>query len=163
MEDLAQSLHHVLAAAKRGGHSVTDRRQAIDDAVEEAIRRWEEASLAGRPITDPAAWAYRVAANAAKRLAARQSRRIGHGTEPPPTSGGDAEDALAWNCADGASATLRSWIELRRDSLTRKQLQVALTLARPGMSLRTAAKELAMDRTNLRRVFRRALQRLARA
>lgn len=144
----------IRAAATRGARSITSRSQVVADAVDVAMERWAAAAIASRPIVDWEAWVGRVAANAAKRLAAAKKR------VPVPLDHAAAQILVAATVPALERRRLRRAILRRQEVLTGKQLEVVLKLCEPGMTLHRAARELAMDRSNLRRTFRAALWRL---
>ncbi len=151
-------LEVIRMAAARGARSQTVHTQNVTDAIEATVEAWENKLMNCRAVRNWEAWAFRVAANAAKRAAARSPRAIsipsaGAGQSPPGDHHGlDPTPALR--------RTLRLAIVSRGSRLIGRQLEVVLKLLEPQMSLHRAARELCMDRTALRRSFRTALARL---
>ena len=155
-EATISNMDKAAAAARRGARRVTRQRQVVVDAEHEATAVLARRLLGGAgDIADPEGFCYRVAANAARRLAARRSR-MRELTRVP-------ERELCARPAGGSSHASRGVGELRaqlarlQEVLTPKQRRLAAVLAEPGMSLHRAARELGMDRANLRRMFRRIL------
>lgn len=66
-----EALKVVCGAARRGAASVRAGAQVARAAEEETLLRYENAILFKKPIARLEAWAFRVAANAAKRLGRR--------------------------------------------------------------------------------------------
>jgi DNA-directed RNA polymerase specialized sigma24 family protein len=167
MADPPNDYDAIRRAAQRGARSATRKRQCQQDGVAAALDRWEDALLRGRAILDPERWAYRVAANEARSLAARAPSR----RELDPAGAlGEIDkqlNRLLHEDADRAeirttrSRVIRALLARRRKTLRGRQLEVVMILARPGMTFHRAAKELAMPRFNVKRSFRSALRRLA--
>lgn len=158
MEELARIADLVRRAALQGARSFTSRRQVVQDATTLTIERWEQATIRGKQVANWEAWAFRVAANAAKRAI------IVLTTAQTNTSSGSEfiSDAPPGHRRRNNlnRRRLREVIILNRHQLTGRQFEVALKLCEPGMSLHRAAKELLMDRRSLRRSFRSAIARL---
>jgi DNA-directed RNA polymerase specialized sigma24 family protein len=143
----------------------------VEDAAEQAVARWEERLLRGLAIENATAWAFRVAANAAKRLG-KQGRRhgagLGVGGELDPQRGAFAGTGKRVEGSDHGNvgiramalgrSELRRWVKRCRAKLTKVQFLVIMQLCRPGISIHHAAKALSMDRANFQRTFRRALR-----
>lgn len=148
----ASAMASIAEAARRGAASVCGRPATVQIAAEVAVERWEDAVVARRAdIADPESWVFRVAANAAKRL-------VGSGA-----GGSDGASDLAEATASRLeylelAARLPAMLHVHRRALTRTQQRVGVVLARPGMTLHEAARVLRMDRSNLRRTFRRLLR-----
>lgn len=161
-------------AARRGASSVTRSRQREADAVAYAVERWEDAVMRGKHVSHWGAWAFRVAANAARRPPARRR-------EHTPSSSKKADSA---NFADAALAAfdaqdpidepqdsvhevaccrrlVRAHLAQRKNLLRGRQLEVLRKMAEPGMSFHLAAKELGMDRKSVRRSFHSGMARVA--
>ncbi len=160
------SLAQLTRAATRGARSVTNACQRIADASQAALDRWQDATLAGKEILDPEAWVFRVAANAAKRLGGqpRSLPSLGDprdGSEgrsmPAPSDEDDTPHDLRKLLGDGPS---QAYMRQQIHRLSRKQMRVVEHMCLPGMTFRRAAKELAMDRSGLRRMYARALKNL---
>lgn len=156
--------HAVANAARRAARRVTRRDQLVDDVVEEVVQQWRMRVAAGAPIVADAPWAYRVASNLVKRWATRgPARCLRDGVAMDDLTAEDSlEESAMLGMTPGQRRLLRASIARRKNRLTQKQLAVVRTLCEPGMSLHQAARQLRMDRSNLRRVFRRALLRLRR-
>ncbi|MBX3465062.1 MAG: sigma-70 family RNA polymerase sigma factor [Planctomycetes bacterium] len=121
-----------------------------------AVEQWENAILAGKQVGNWLRWASRVAANAAKRLAPRSSmQRRG------ALSSVDAQPPETRFVPQASRRALLAALAQRNDRLRGRQFEVVCVLAREGMSIHRAAKELCMSRFNLRRAFRSALRRLS--
>ncbi len=153
----------VRAAARRGAKSASTRRQVIEDAAEHAVQRWVDRVLRGKEnVGTIETWAFRVGANASKRIGRRTARDSAREEESGPSC-----DSQAWKAWKGGPDGRAVWVrdrkvllaEVRRqkEKLTRKQLLVALKLCEPGMSLHRAAAVLGMDRSTLKRTFQRTL------
>jgi DNA-directed RNA polymerase specialized sigma24 family protein len=132
-----------------------------------AFEQWESASMAGKEVKNWEAWIYRVAANAAKRLAARCNVSGAHPLatiEAAMDAGGDGTTDPAATQAESHFGEWRQSLQRRLgelDPLLRgRQLEVLRKMAEPGMTFHRAAKELGMPRTNVRRAFRSGLRRL---
>lgn len=151
----AAHLDAMRAAATRGARSITSRTQVVADAVEVAMERWAAAAMSRKSILDWQAWVGRVAANAAKRLATA-ARRV----PLSPSRQAAAKIPLASTLPALERRRLRRAILRRQEVLAGRQLEVVLKLCEHEMTLHRAARELAMDRANLRRTFRAALRRL---
>ena len=156
MKDLNRQAEVVENAARRGARSATRVRQVIEDAVDQTLSRMVDAVLRDREVRDWAAWAYRVGANAA-RSACSPHRR---GSVSAETIPGDLASEEPNPRARPTADELRSRIQAGASRLIGRQLEVALKLVEPGMTLHRAARELGMDRTSLRRSFASALNRL---
>jgi DNA-directed RNA polymerase specialized sigma24 family protein len=154
----------VLQAARRGASSVARDLALVSAATESALERFENALLSGKRVGDWVGWAFRVGANAAKKLATRRRAPAGRaspsawlesrsepGTEDHPEDRPDAESVRA------AVAALQ---ENRSGALTSWQAMVLQKLLVPGMTFHRAARELGKDRSNVKRSFRRALARV---
>lgn len=158
MEELDRSVEVVRRSALRGACSVTGCKQAIEDAALRTLELWEEALLKGKKIASLEGWAFRVGANAAKRRA---------GVRP---SWPRDLNALVWpgneycdNAGqqhDDRRRLLRAQITRKKNVFRGRQLEVLLKMAEPNMTQNLAAKELGMDRANLRRAFKSGLQRV---
>jgi DNA-directed RNA polymerase specialized sigma24 family protein len=153
----------VRMAARRGASAVTADHGLVADAVDFAIHQWEELVVRERTVRDLAAWAFRVGANAAKRLGPSRRRTSGRPLEELPEAVEFEADAESTARSQACRRVLRAWLSRHGKILTRgRQLEVARKMALPGMTYHRAAKELRMDRSNLRRTFRRAIEHLAR-
>jgi DNA-directed RNA polymerase specialized sigma24 family protein len=160
-ESTSEALHVVRRAAAAGARSVTSDRAIVDDAMAAAVEAWEDVVVHGRSVGNLRSWSFRVAANAAKNLLRR--------ARPVPAEVASIDDAGM--VGDGfveqvpvhPRELLRAHLERFRDRLTTKQYLVAVTLSQPGVSMHAGAKRLQMDRSSMRRVFGRALERLRRA
>lgn len=154
----------VRRAAARGARSVSRRRQVIDDAVQLTLEKWQLSLLRGRRPRHAESWAFRVGANAAMRIGAKKliesvdPREFLH---PLVTMvRGGAVESLHHVGREVARSLLCAQLVVRQKWLRGRQFAVVQKLCEPGMSLHKAAKELGMDRSNLRRSFVRALRRL---
>jgi hypothetical protein len=150
----AKALEEVRRAAERGASTRSHFRRAIHEAGEKAVEAFEMVVLAGRSLGDASHWAFRVgqhAAIAASKLARRHECLAEHHRVARPPGEAPAEHLRHRSLPQG-------W-ETR---LTKKQLLVVTKLLEPGVSLGRAAKDLAMDRSGMRRTFHRAIARLAR-
>ncbi len=149
-------------AAKRGATAVTARRQVTADAVEMTIARWQDALLQRKEVADWEAWAYRVGANAAKKLATHRGAAVESAVPLEHLAATDRPSATS-PLSGTQRLRLRAQILDRKHHLVGRQLQVLLKLCEPGMSLHRAAKELGMPRFNVRRAFRSGLRRISAA
>ena len=158
MDDAEATLQRVQLGARSGARSVVRASAIVQDAVLEVLSRWENAMLARKRIQNVHGWAFRVAANAARRLLAdrRWTQLRGHEVAPEPD--GNEEPTL------GASRrkTLRMQLGRARGKLRGRQLEVIRKMLEDGMSYRRAARELGMTPGNVRRSFRSGLARLER-
>lgn len=153
MTSLDQQLQLVRAGAAAGARTVCQQRQAIDDAISQAVEQWEKACMQARPIGDWFAWARRVGSHAAKRAAKRDRVVLLDARLRDPVSaqfGGIAADER--EC-------LLAMLADRGRCLRGRQFDVVMKLIEPQMSIHRAAKELGMARFCVRRSFRSALQR----
>lgn len=154
----ADTVMSILAAARRGARSVGATAQIAADAAERAFVAWSAAVLRNRSILDANAWAFRVGANAARRIA-------GHGAKH---RGSRVLAVLASNRSGGAHAAfgdrerarLRALLAAHGNALRGRQLEVLEHLLQAQASFHAAARALRMDRTSLRRSFQSGLQRL---
>jgi hypothetical protein len=149
-DHLQRQIDEALRAARRGAKSATSSAPLVDFAVEITLERFENAVLRDKTIGSPAAWAFRVARNVVLRVGLQRTRQSGQGASE------DRSDSLP----AGLRAQLQAWLREHRASLTAKQFEIASVLA-GGLSLHQAARKLGRDRTNLRRMFRAVLRRLA--
>ena len=158
-DELGRSEALVRDAARRGAISVTTDPQVCADATEHAMACWVDAILRRKPVADWCAWAFRCAANAAKRMGRRRrdgrSMRLSEDVEEP----GPSEDRRT---DPRTREALRQAILGARRFLRGRQSEVLLKLCEPGMSLHRAARELRMDRSALRRSFQTGMARLSR-
>jgi DNA-directed RNA polymerase specialized sigma24 family protein len=164
MED-PESLHDLVQrAAARGARSVTTTRQLIADAVQVTLERLEDKALCGAVAGDWAAWAFRVAANAAKRLAMGQSRwrsePLGSLKDQQADSAGPLEDTGSDRGERPSLEVLLSSVDVRTVRRRGRMLEVVEKMACPGMSFRRAARDLGMSPSNVARSFRSALRLL---
>jgi hypothetical protein len=120
--------------------------------------RWVDAGLRGRPIEQPEAWVFRVAANAARRLGGRWASSSLHGVPAELLACAVQESTTA--LADVSLSDLRELILARADRLIGRQLEVLLRMSEPGASVHGAAAELGMDRRSLRRSMRSGVRRI---
>lgn len=159
MEDLEVIERVVRAGAKRGALSVSKDRQVVADAIEQAQAQWVEAVLGERKVADWSAWAFRVAANAAKKIGKlRAGGRLGRLDENARMT-----QVLGRALVDEAERErMRAYVLRNESRLVGRQRDVLLRMCEPGMSLHRAAKELGMDRSSLRRSFKSGLERLKR-
>lgn len=163
MEELTDAANVVRRAALRGARSVSNRRQVVEDAVLRTVERWEEAVLKGKQLPGLSAWCFRVAANAARRSLSGRVRRFGEGEDVvTPTSvardGEEASGNLGFDA--GFRRTLLANLKRLENLLRGRQYEVLRKMAESGMTQARAAKDLGMDRANLRRAFRSGLARL---
>lgn len=163
----------IRGAAFRGARSVTSRKQVVVDAVCFAVERWEDAVMAGKSVSNWQAWAFTVAANAARKLSSKQTAPV---TPVARTGPGGLIRSLVGvheaTHAAGASTTrtrcspspelLRAYLAKWRHLFRGRQIEVLLKLAEANMSLHRAAKELGMRRYSVQRAFKSALRRLQR-
>lgn len=148
----------VLAAARRGARSVGATAQIAADAAERTFVAWTAAVLRDRSILDVQAWAFRVGANAARRIAGHEAKHRGL----------RARAVLAANRSGGAHAAfgnrerarLRALLAAHGNALRGRQAEVLEHLIQTKASFHAAARALGMDRTSLRRSFQSGLQRL---
>jgi DNA-directed RNA polymerase specialized sigma24 family protein len=155
----SDEMQSVQAAARNGARTVTSSIQIWADAAEIAVHRWGRKLLDGRTIEHPSRWAFIVGRNAAVSLIRRRTHR-------PLQSGHVLEPTTARTSREGAcpsTISLEQAIDAAAAKLTPRMRQVVHALCARGLSTHEAARELGMDRTNLRRCFHRALARLARA
>lgn len=165
----------VRRGAARGARSITTRRQVVADVVEATVAKWEDVVRADRRFSNVSAWAFRVGQNEAKR-ALRRRRETTWGTEllrsgelllredRPSDADAMADREAATEARTRAKKLLRAKIVRQRKILIGRQLEVMLKLCDDReLSLHAAAKELGMDRQNLKRSFLSGLARLARA
>jgi len=163
--EMRDHLPLILAAAARGARRVTRGQQVVADAAVNTVQRWESVVLRGRAIADLESWASRVGANEAKRLLARSRPYTNRSVDGhAPDASVDIEAvAPGEDCVpDGGGAGLPRPAEGRelarwKKILRGRQFEVIARMLRPGMTLSRAAKELGMDRTNVRRSWRSAL------
>lgn len=162
MDEQENSVAPVRRAATRGARSVTRREQIVEDAVSRTVERWEEALLKGKDLGDVPGWAFRVAANAAKKLAPGSAKRWGDWDAAADKVGGVDGDVDSGNRIFSADfrKTLLANLGRRRKLLRGRQYEVLRKMAEVGMTQSRAARELGMDRANLRRAFRSGLARL---
>lgn len=158
-------------SARRGARTASRRLQLVEDAVELTMARWDMRTLAGPPVHDACAWAFRVGANVAKQLGERtssggspQSRCTPVSLPPEPGSPESPEELSLPSNGHGVVRTdMREIILDHCDRLTRKQMAVLLMFSQPGMTIRGAAKLVDKDHSGLRRLYRRALHALEHA
>ncbi len=170
MRDPGISEAAIARAARRGAMAVTLRPQIIADAVAATLDRWHDALLRQHVVHDWSAWAARVASNASKKLARKNSPRGGAARDATsadiaPQAARSEDDAEADESTRSRATLrrlLRAHLAQRRNLLRGRQLEVVSKLAKPGMSFHQAAKELGMPRFNVKRAFRSALRRLLR-
>jgi DNA-directed RNA polymerase specialized sigma24 family protein len=157
MEELESIEGVVEAAAKRGATSVSSDRQLIADAMEHTRACWVTAVLREKHVADWGAWAFRVAANAAKRIRKTRSKQRKAGLEEAVCLLAPAKNPKS---LVELRAKLRAKIIARKEKLIGRQCEVLLKLCEPGISYHRAAKELGMDRSSLRRSFRSGVKRM---
>ena len=163
MEEQENNETLVRRAAQQGARSVTTRRQLVEDVVVFTIERWENAQLRGRTVANWRAWAFRVAANAAKRLASERRPESLQATIALVHEASAAHAERAHQTGTGGRSIrrlLRAHLAQKKKLLRGRQLEVLLKMAEPNMSFHRAAKELAMNRSNLSRTFKSAMRRL---
>lgn len=160
----------VRAAAKRGASGVTSSGQVIADAVDEAVRRWENAEMEKRTIGNWEGWSFRIGANAARKL---QRKWLATQSDAKTLKGPSSARQIAWELSadeglsDFRSRTasqrriLRAHLARKKNLLRGRQYEVVLKMLEPGMSYHRAAKDLGMERSNVRRSFRSALERIS--
>ncbi len=122
----------------------------MEDAVDATRSIWIRRILEDDEPADASAWAFRVAVNHVKRVGSGALAYAEAGLAVDEQSGS----------VPGSREKLRSRFRHMRKKLTPVQARVVEKLAEPGMSKHRAAKELGMDRSNLRRAFQRALTTL---
>ena len=146
---------NVLRAAESGASCATRELQVVRDAVDRTLQQWRARR---DTIADPEAWAFRVAKNAARKL----GRQFGCRADPRPCEILDALPARAVRASVSPDERecIRQSITVNKEKFRGRQVEVALKLTEPQMSLRRAAEELGMERCNLKRSFRGALKRL---
>ncbi len=170
MENDGNNEQVIERAARRGARSVTSRRQIIDDAVTATFEKWEDALLRQRVVPNWVAWAFKVAANAARRLGRNGAARevaaadaaLAEAALPPSTVEDDADAAEARSAHATARRLLRAHLAQKKNLLRGRQLEVLTMLAKEGVSFHQAAKQLGMKRFNVTRAFRSALRRVLR-
>jgi hypothetical protein len=169
-EQQEDQLREVERAALAGARSVTSDARVVADSVEHAVHAWELAVLAKKPLENTPAWAFRVGANAARRLSGRPSgvsielvgsdpRHVLERAESEPSGGGSIErrlQILRQQVGDDPA----TWLKSQGIRWRGRQLQVLRKVLEPGMTLRRAAMALGMGRSNLRRSFHSALERI---
>ncbi len=161
MKELRPVVEVVRDSALRGARSVTSRKQFVEDAVLQTLVQWEEAVLKGKKIGDLERWAFRVAANAAKRShGAKHVGVVGLLELGAGSGGGSDEGSDSRSDVAGLRAVLPTQLCRKKNLLRGRQLEILLKLAQPGMTQNRAARELGMDPSNLRRTFRSGLARL---
>jgi DNA-directed RNA polymerase specialized sigma24 family protein len=145
-------------AAERGARSVTHELQVVRDAAERTLQRWLSKAARQRSIADPEAWAFQVGKNAARELGRRSqtSVRLESCEFLDMLQVQDVRSSVSQEQRD----ELRRRINANKKILKGRQFEVALKLTEPGMSLHRAAKDLGMQRWNLRRSLQGALRRL---
>lgn len=156
MADGEDALLSVRRSASSGARSVTRSSAIVQDAVEQAVSRWEVAILTDKPIPDLRAWAFRVGANAALKLLARRRTRELRGNDPAgegPGSEASAEET-------SRRQALRMHLAKAKGRLRGRQHDVLRKMLEDGMTYRRAARELGMTPGNVRRSFRSGLVRL---
>ncbi len=157
MEDLENIERAIEAGAKRGACSTSTDRQVIADAIEHTRVCWVDALLGKKRVSDWGAWSFQVAANAAKRIGGVRAKRgevgLDKAVRASESSGNRRVDARS-------RQSLRLRISSKKSLLIGRQCEVLLKLCEPEMSFHRAAKELAMDRTALRRSFKSGMERL---
>lgn len=155
--DLETAIRTVRCAAQAGARTITTLRQVVEDASDSAVERWERQVMAGKQPRDIERWAFRVGMNAARSglgcLTAAEVGQLHKNTE-------SLDFASAAGIPGAARRLLRAQVARQRKKLRGRQMEVALKLCEPGMSLHRAARELGMDRSNVRRSLRSALERL---
>ena len=149
----------VRRAAERGARRATNELQVVRDAADHALQQWRKKGLRTSSVADPAAWAFRVGRNAAKKLGKRIVRfatfdpaEIPDSLQAPTTRGA---------CSPEEREIARRKIAANEKKFRGRQFAVAMKLTEPGMSLHRAAQELGMSRWNLKRAFQGALRRLS--
>jgi DNA-directed RNA polymerase specialized sigma24 family protein len=163
--DGPQDIARVARPATRGARAATGSNQDVADAVAATIERWEDATIRRKLLRNPEGWAFRVAANFI---------RSGCRKQVQPTGGGSTFDRVDANergvddrpessrSLDDQRQLVAAFLARHQRLLRGRQWEVILKMTDPSMSLARAAKELGMDRANLRRTFRSALARIAR-
>jgi DNA-directed RNA polymerase specialized sigma24 family protein len=155
-DDLKTSLERVRRAAREGAKSATRSPPLIDFAEERAVEHFEDAVLQGKGVGNLVAWAYMIGRNAAlagfRAHRGKKLRRLEEWDQPVGTEG----DSVL---SPGTRQQLKDWLRRHPTRITVKQLRVAKLLA-SGCSYHRAAKKLRMDRSNLKRMFNKALRRL---
>ena len=142
---------------------MTFRRQLVVDAVDRVVTKWEDATLSGKVIKDWKAWAFRVAINAVKQIAAAHRKLIDPTDRALDAAELDGTTISGFQSRGLGAATRRTLlaaIRERRDFLVGRQCEVMVKLCGSDMSLHRAAKELGMSRYNLKRTFQSGLKRL---
>lgn len=164
----SESMQAALRGASRGATSATSSRQTRADAIAIALERWETAILRSKHIVNVERWAFRVAANAARRLTKRHEIPVGTMPQERDSREGPRTPSASESVHGSPPPTkmpsrheLLTVLHRLGKFLRGRQLEVALKLAERGMTLHRAAKELAMHRCNVRRAFRSALRKLA--
>jgi len=148
--------------AAAGARSVTSRPAVVQDAVELAVCRWEVAIISAKAIARMDAWAYRVGANAARKLlekAPRLSVASRDAMVHVPEEEAVVQSQLEWRTPRQLVGRLLQY----KTALRGRQFDVLNKMCQEGMTFRRAAKELEMARSNLRRSFRSGLARLVAA
>jgi DNA-directed RNA polymerase specialized sigma24 family protein len=154
----------VRQAAARGARSVTHLVQVIDDAVAIASERWEDAVLRNKSLVRLAAWAFRVGANAARRILGGTAVSL-RGASAAVEMASRADEAVNREGIHPqlGRMALRRRVLSAKKKLVGRQLEVVLKLCEPEMSFHRAAKELGMHRWSVRRSFFSALRRLGKS
>lgn len=148
----------VLLAARRGARSVGATTQVADDAAEHAFVAWTAAVLRDRAIVDVRAWAFRVGANAARRLAGQRARLRTSATRAPRQAAAAGGAHALFGARD--RARLQALLAAHASAFCGRQLEVLEHLLQTQDSFHAAARALGMDRSSLRRSFHSGLQRL---
>jgi hypothetical protein len=141
---------------------VTKKIQVVRDAEEQAGAIFVRRVIAEEDgICDFESWAFRVGANAARRIAGE--------SEAVLSGASGLEDAVASSVAgDEVSLDIRDHerrasLARVKEILTAHQFMIVSVLMRPGMTQGRAAQLLELDRRNLARTFARALARIEEA
>jgi DNA-directed RNA polymerase specialized sigma24 family protein len=155
-QDILTAVHR---AATKGARAITTNVQVVADAAQAAIERCEDALLTKKCVRQWQAWAFRVGANAAKRLLRR------HRMVSCLAPGRDAARLRDSAMANGESVAgndncprftaQRVLAELRRLSvpLRGRAEDVVRKLFEPDMTVRQAARDLATTPYAVRRTL----------
>jgi DNA-directed RNA polymerase specialized sigma24 family protein len=159
----------VRCAAEAGARSVASSLQVVRDAAQRVVEKWQDRKWRGEPVEKAEGWAWRVGRNEAIRRC--RGNCMGRGKEagydPAPgtrsrNQGGEGERGAAgcWTPDLEAALPIVESLLTQMESLLTQQERTVVESVREKGTLNAAAKALGMDRSNLRRVFRRVLRKL---
>jgi RNA polymerase sigma factor (sigma-70 family) len=154
-------IRQIERAAAKGARSVCRSRQVVTDAAARTIERWEEAVVKNKRIERLMAWAFRVGANAARRIAGRRPCKIAAAQTLDPTSAQSMPDDIGQqDVREVLRSQVLTHLESHRSRLRGRQHEVLVALHRAEGSIHQAAKALGMQRYNVKRALKSALRRL---